>query len=132
MKHPEFYFVVGFLLLTTAVFSQSLQCKDFKTGTFKLLDANAPNYLITRNDTLQTESAEKSIITTDFYIRWIDECHYELTLKKIHNRPAGLKMPDKTIKLFVHIYKVSGDTCWVETRANTSDYVSKKRMVKVE
>ncbi|RLD91635.1 MAG: hypothetical protein DRJ09_00475 [Bacteroidetes bacterium] len=131
MKPPRFYFAAGLILTTTVVFSQQLKCADFKTGTFKLLDANAPNYFITRNDTLQTETAEKSIISTDFYIRWDDECHYELTLKKIYHRPAGLKMPDKTIRLFVHIYKVSGDTCWVETRAGTTKYVSKKRMVKI-
>ena len=41
-------------------------------------------------------------------------------------------MPDETIKLLVKIYKVSGDTCWVETRANTSEYVSKNRMVKIK
>ena len=132
MKLPGFYLTVGLLLMTTVGFAQQPKCGSFKTGTFKLLNANSPNYIITRDDSLQTESAEKSIITTDFYIHWIDECHYELTVKKIHHRPAGLKMPDKTIKLFVHIYKVSGDTCWVETRANTSDHVSKKRMVKVE
>ncbi len=111
---------------------QNNECARFKTGTFKLLDASAPDYIIIRNDSIQTETARNSLVTTDFYIRWKDECTYELTLKKIHNRPSGLKLPDKTIKLFVHIYKVSGDTCWVETRANTSDYVSKKRMVKIK
>jgi len=131
MKYLGFYFAVGLLLLTTTVFSQQPKCTHFKTGTFKLLDANSPNYIITRNDTIQTETAEKSMVTTDFYIHWSDDCNYQLVLKKIHNRPAGLKMPDKTIKLFVHIYKVSGDTCWVETRANTTKYISKKRMVKI-
>jgi hypothetical protein len=71
------------------------------------------------------------VVTTDFHIRWVDDCNYELTFIKMHNRPAGLKLPEKTIKLFVKIYKVSGDTCWVETRANTSGYVSRKRMVKI-
>ena len=132
MKHPGFYFAIGLLLLSTVGFAQQPKCGSFKTGTFKLLDANSPNYIVTRNDTIQTEAAEKSMVTTDFYIHWSDDCNYQLTLKKIHNRPAGLKMPDKTIKLFVRIYKVSGDTCWVETRANTTKYISRKRMVKIK
>ena len=119
-------------LIPSIIFAQKQNCKSFKTGSFKLLEASSPDYIITRNDSIQTESAKKSVISTDFYIRWIDDCNYELTLKRMHNRPAGLKMPKQTIKLFVKIYKVSGDTCWVETRANSSDYVSKKRMVKIK
>ena len=121
-----------FVMSGVAAFAQQQDCSGFKTGTFHLLDASSPDYIITRNDSIQTETAKKSIVATDFYIRWLDDCSYELTLKKMHNRPGGLKMPDKTVKLFVMIYKVSGDTCWVETRANTSDYVSKKRMVKIK
>jgi len=129
--------IIGFIwllagLLNSVAIGQNVDCAGFHTGSFKLLDASSPDYTITRNDSIQTETAKKSVVTTDFYIRWIDDCNYELTLIKMHNRPAGLKMPDNTIKLFVKIYKVSGDTCWVETRANTSEYVSKKRMVKIK
>lgn len=131
MNYKIICFIVG-AFLPISVFGQTINCTNFKTGRFKLLDANSPNYTIIRNDTIQTEAAEKSLISTDFFIHWINDCNYELTLKEMHNRPAGLKMPDKPIKLFVHIYKTSGDTCWVETRANTTKYVSKKRMVKVD
>ncbi len=124
-------FLVVLILASHGLFGQNNHCSSFKTGTFKLLGANSPNYIITRNDTIQLEWAEKSLVKTDFYIRWIDDCTYELTLKKMHNRPVALKLPESPIKLFVHINKVSGDTCWVETRSNNSDYISKKRMVKI-
>ncbi len=126
--------IISIVLLMTAIslHAQQADCSGFKIGTFKLLDASSPDYIITRNDSIQTETARKSVVSTDFYIHWKDDCNYELTFIKMHNRPGGLKMPDKTIKLFVKIYKVLGDTCWVETRANTSEYVSRKRMVKIK
>lgn len=132
MRQIKTLFLLVFLININATFSQHIDCLRFKTGTFKLLDASSPDYFIIRNDSIQTETANNSIVTTDFYIRWIDDCNYELTLKKMHNRPAGIKMPDKTIKLVVKITKISGDTCWVETKANTSNYVSKKRMLKIK
>ena len=131
MQQIRILLLLGFMVNISTAFSQHPDCFRFKTGTFKLLDAGSPNYTIIRNASIQTETASNSIVTTDFYIRWIDDCNYELTLKKMHNRPAGIKMPDKTIKLFVKIVEISGDTCWVETKANSSNYVSKKRMVKI-
>jgi len=132
MRIVKHLFLAFFLVSVGFVYAQQQPvCSHFKTGVFKLLDASSPDYTIIRNDSVQTETAKKSVVTTDFHIRWIDDCNYELTFIKMHNRPAGLKLPEKTIKLFVKIYKVSGDTCWVETRANTSGYVSKKRMVKI-
>jgi len=126
-------FILSILWLVNSVaIGQNVDCAGFHTGSFKLLDASSPDYTITRNDSIQTETARNSVVTTDFYIRWIDDCNYELTLIKMHNRPVGLKMPENTIKLLVKIYKVSGDTCWVETRANSSEYVSKNRMVKIK
>lgn len=132
MQQIRILLLLGFMISVSTVFSQHTDCLHFKTGKFQLLDASSPDYIITRNDSIQTETAKNSIVATDFYIRWIDDCNYELTLKKMHNRPAGIKMPDKTIKLFVKIVKISGDTCWVETKANTSDYISKKRMLKIK
>ncbi len=131
MRYLPFVLTIVLLAIGYQGFLQNSDCSEFKTGTFKLLDASVPNYLIVRNDSIQTETAKSSIVSTDFYIRWVDDCSYELTYKKMHNRPSSIKLPDKPIKLFVRIYKVSGDTCWVETRANTSDYVSKQRMVKI-
>ena len=82
--------IIGFIwllagLLNSVAIGQNVDCAGFHTGSFKLLDASSPDYTITRNDSIQTETAKKSVVTTDFYIRWIDDCNYELTLLKMHN-----------------------------------------------
>ena len=130
--YRKLFMILLTLIITMVAIAQKHECARFKTGTFKLLDTPSENYLIVRNDTIQWESAKNSIIQSEFYIRWTDNCRYELTLKKIHNRPAGLKMPDDKMVLFVNIYKVSGDTCWVETGSNLSSFTKKNRMLKIK
>ncbi len=55
-----------------------IDCQKFRNGRFKLIDEPlTTSYIITRNDSIQTELDLESNITSRFRVKWIDECSYK-------------------------------------------------------
>jgi hypothetical protein len=90
--------VLGLPLIT---FSQEVDCKNFRNGTFKLVNEGLIT-IIKRSGTHQTEIFNNSKIPTEYFVEWIDDCTYtlkpkEATFKKYPDIPKGAQL---TVKIF--------------------------------
>jgi len=119
------------LLLSSLSFSQSIrECKDVKTGVFKIVDESSGTTILKRTSKFQTEINEQMRIELVLEINWLDECTYELKLiKVIKGDPAIL---DNPAKLVTHITKVTKEGYQVESKMEGSDVVIKFDVVRVE
>jgi hypothetical protein len=71
--------LLWFCILTSC--SQNKNCKDFKTGKFKLIENKSnTEYLIDRSDAIQTETNLKTLQLAKFKITWESDCKYTLTI----------------------------------------------------
>lgn len=102
MKNLLFVFLVFF---TGTVFSQDLNCSEFKNGTFMIVDPEAGNSYITRNGNVQTEKGDSSGLELLFDVVWLDECTYTLKVKEVLKNPQNIPIPLEMV-LTVHIIEV--------------------------
>lgn len=81
--------ITTFLLLfsTVNIYSQKLNCQDFRTGKFELIDEiNQQKYIYERFENFQTEETfdmktGKVVAEKGYYIlTWINDCEYNLKL----------------------------------------------------
>jgi hypothetical protein len=72
-----------FLLIPFPLFSQNFEeCKKFRNGKFTLpLAEKTAGYEI-RQDGIQTSYVREGVIQYVWGVKWIDECHYNLTMLK--------------------------------------------------
>jgi hypothetical protein len=110
------------------LFGQLNDCSKFKYGKFKLPNPELKNYIITRNDSIQTESDDSG--TSTFKVKWIDNCSYNLipteeTLNKIPDLP-------KNAIIYVKIIEVKENSYIYTTKSNFSDLVQKFEMIKIK
>lgn len=80
-----------FILLLHLIFLncsyQSIDCTKFKTGTFKYVNENPDDVIITRTDSTQIEVNEKYNTTVISNVKWISNCKYLVTPIKFINYP---------------------------------------------
>src|SRR5258706_15444834 len=90
--------------------SKNPDCKNFKTGRFKLIEtALNDSFLIERNDTMQIEKDLKTGSITKFEVKWLTDCEYELIIlegrKEIMAFYEGKVLDTKIIETFKDAYK---------------------------
>ena len=77
--------LIAILILTFSCADEK-KCLDFKTGEFVYVDKSMPERII-RNDSMQIEINPKTGVEIYTSIKWISDCEYVLTYKKILNHP---------------------------------------------
>jgi hypothetical protein len=82
---------VFFLMSLATIKAQSLDCKKFKDGNFKM-QTNGFVSFIERKGDMQTETTPSRPDTYYFKVKWLDDCTYTLmptkkTLKKLFKDP---------------------------------------------
>ena len=94
------------LFYTETLHSQKneIKCWRVKKGRFEMVGPQGGSIRIKRKNNIQIERYSRQRIRHRFYITWIDDCNYELTLKK--SRIKSL-INHTEIKLFVSVIEVS-------------------------
>ncbi|MGF7079478.1 hypothetical protein ABIB50_001821 [Mucilaginibacter sp. UYCu711] len=108
--------------------AQSVNCKNFKIGTFKLIDKNHTT-IIKRFGTTQKEYFDGAKIPTTYHVKWSDDCTYIL----IPSSDFFKKYPDtpKDARLTVHITKITNNRCTIVSSANFVAQVVTNELMKV-
>ena len=106
----KFYLIALSLIIclfyTENIYSQKgeLKCWRVKKGRFEMVGPQGGSIKIKRKSNVQIERYSRQRIRHRFTINWIDDCNYELTLKK--SRIKSL-LNHTEIKLFVSVIEVS-------------------------
>lgn len=106
-------------------------CKIAQTGTFEIDSGEYGVTKIERNEKMQTETNEQMGFQAKYDVTWIDDCHYELSNKKVLKGEArpGSK-PTDIMK--AEIVKVEGNKIFLRLSSNFSDFVTECEIVKVK
>lgn len=75
--------VIQLFTLTCFAQKQEPNCNLFHVGNFKIYSQASGTTYIKRTATEQTEINEPAGFEVIFSIKWIDECNYELRVKKV-------------------------------------------------
>ena len=116
---------------STSLFSQTLTCRDFKNGTFKLLDPKYGNSIIERKGSKQIEYSEKLKLKVRFKVKWISDCTYTLKLKKIIENPNNIDFPENLI-LTVKIIETKENSYTQRTSSNLYETVLENKLTRIE
>lgn len=76
MKH--LVLLITTLFITNFSYSQTNNCKEFRTGVFQFSGTNGAVYTIIRTDTTQFERNSKRAQHSIMKIKWDSECQYTL------------------------------------------------------
>ena len=107
--------------------SQEKNCSDFKTGTFKYVDGNHPDWIIVRNDSIQVEKEEKTNIELQGRLKWKSDCEYSLTYTKISDT-SNRELIGK--KINVTIINIADDIIEYEAEMNDKVVISKMQKIR--
>ena len=111
-------YLVLFLSLTfSSCSSQSKECSKFKVGTFKYDNNYFSDIIIVRNDSMQIEYNSKDDVEIESDIKWISNCEYVLTYKKISNYTEKESVIGK--KIFVTILNTDKDSYTAQVVSTT-------------
>jgi len=89
------------------------KCKDFKTGKFALTDNKINgNYIIERNDSIQTETDLNKNATSKFKVIWVNDCEYQLHIiegpTEIMDFYRGKTLTIRILETYKDSYKFEG------------------------
>jgi hypothetical protein len=88
------------LLFTCLLSAQEKKCADFKTGKFLYKDSKYKDWVVTRNDSIQTETNSSLNWIAEGTIKWTDDCNYELVYTKAFSKEfIGKTVSAKIIKI---------------------------------
>jgi hypothetical protein len=126
------YFIL--IILTSISFcihSQSLNCAQFKNGTFKIAaDARSGETILVRNGNTQIETNQNTKESSEFTVKWIDDCTYTLTpTKKTLEKYSN--MPENAC-LTVKITAVKKNSYLQTSTSNFSDFVMNCEVIKIK
>ncbi|WP_298343417.1 hypothetical protein [uncultured Algibacter sp.] len=76
-------FSIIVLLFSSTLFCQNTSCLEFKTGKYIYSNPEYTNWTITRTDSTQIETNNKTGIEIISTIDWISDCSYILTCKSV-------------------------------------------------
>ena len=100
-------YIIGYMLILFSyqTFAQNNipKCEKVKRGRFIMVGPQGGSIKIKRTNKIQIERYSRQRIRHRFYIEWIDDCNYVLTLKKSKIKSL---LDDIEIKLYVEITKV--------------------------
>ena len=118
--------LVAFISINTL--AQDADCEKFKTGKFKYEDPNHGLIVVKRDKDSQVETTQQGKIEIHSTIKWLSECKYVLTYKKVVNADVPELIGDK---MTVEIIENRGNkyTCRV---TNQNGYTGTIEVLKVE
>ncbi|MEH0153185.1 hypothetical protein V6R21_03505 [Limibacter armeniacum] len=119
------------ICFSTVTFGQTIECKKFKNGKFKIVDAEIGNSIITRKGSKQIEHGEGSQLKLEFKVKWIDDCTYTLELKKVLENPKNIELPEGMI-LTIEIIETKENSYIQKTTSNLYDKVLESELIKIE
>jgi hypothetical protein len=90
-------------------------CSNFKRGTFKYTAAKFAEYVVTRNDSVQTERSSSTGIKMEARIRWTSNCEYEMIYKKTNYLQYQTLIGHK---VSVKITKVKNNTMYYDAESD--------------
>lgn len=118
--------ILTFIIISNFAKSQNLECKDFKTGTFKLecINYKLPITTIIRTGNIQKEM--NSNVEMEGTIEWETECSYELIYTNASPDINGMRVN-------VQLEKVEGKTAFCKsTFEGMQNLVLEFKMIKIE
>ena len=102
--------LILFILSSSCLIGQEMDCKKFKEGTFKTIQGNGfPETTIRRKGNIQKEKTQGKKGTSELTVKWIDDCTYTLTptektLKKSPTLPKNMVLTVKITEVKEHSY----------------------------
>jgi virulence-associated protein VapD len=119
--------LLAVLLLSTAN-AQNNDCKNFKTGKFKIT-ANGSTVYIDRTKETQIETVDDGTRII-LKIKWIDDCTYTLQFVKYASNPNNMPLDTEMI-LTVKITSISKESYFQETTSDKFKEVFKSEVKKL-
>lgn len=125
--------IIAFILIciSTLSFGQSVDCKSFKNGKFKIIDEDFGNSIITRKGSKQIEEGEGSRLKLEFKVKWIDDCTYTLELKKVLENPNKIELPEGMI-LKIEILETTENSYRQRTTSEQVEWVLESELIRIE
>ena len=122
-----FFSCIVLSLLACGFSEKDSSCDRFKQGDFRyrLREQNYhTDFLIHRNDSIQTEVDSKSGKTSKLSIKWTGECKYELRLlETTFDFPDSVQRIRKTFPAKTEILGLTKDYYIFQTTRDNSDFV---------
>jgi len=89
-------FILLILTILIIACNSSNNCEDFRTGkfTYTVMDSN---WVVERNDSLQTEYCEELGVNMELKISWINQCTYMLKFNRFLQNEAGFPSNEKHV-----------------------------------
>ncbi|MNR09391.1 hypothetical protein D3C85_1255910 [compost metagenome] len=109
---------------TYSISAQDKKCSEFKTGKFLYKSPIYEGWVVTRNDSIQTERNEALNLNVEGSIVWKDDCNYELTYSKTPSKEMLGK------KIIASIIEVKGNE--IICRARLGEFELELEMIKIE
>lgn len=116
-----------FLIFITNCYSQEKKCKAFINGKFKYENLEYANFIVTRNDTLQTEVDNVKKISVEGSVKWISDCAYVLTYTKV-NLPSLQNLIGQKVNVEITNIEDNKITCL----SKMNDITLELQMTKIE
>jgi hypothetical protein len=82
MKHYKSYLIgfSTFVIISCSQYKKS-SCQVFKTGHFSIhSEITGTNFMIDRKDTLQIQTEKETGKVSEWKIRWVNDCEYDISL----------------------------------------------------
>lgn len=115
-------YVIGCLLIAFTLFGKAQndfpKCKKVRKGRFIMVGPQGGSIKIKRTHKIQKERYSRQKIRHKFYVEWIDECNYILTLKKSRIKSI---IDDTEVKLYVKITEVDRYYYSAEIKSSEKD-----------
>lgn len=120
----------AFMALSSYGYGQNLECTKFKNGLFKIVDNETGTSFIKRNGERQSEITEGKKDSTNFIVKWIDDCTYTLTPTEA-TRKKYQTLPSNAM-LTVRIIETKNNSYTQISTSNFSDIKATNEVIKIQ
>jgi len=126
----KLFFLFGVIALSSYAYGQKLDCNKFKNGSFKIVDSETGTSFIKRNGERQSEITEGKKDSTNFIVKWIDDCTYTLTPTE-DTRKKYQSLPSNAT-LTVRIIETKDNSYTQISTSNFSDIRATNEVIKIQ
>ena len=126
----KYIFLLTGLLIATAVSSQTMDCKKFRNGKFRIIDASAGNTTLIRKGNRQTEIVDMTGKKYTFKVTWISDCTYALSPLKAHKQKNNSD-PDDTVVTVV-IVETKENSYMIEASSGANTKVYRNEVIRID
>lgn len=117
----------SFFLCCCSISKKTDNCTKYKTGSFSFHFENQQEtvyFTFIRNDSMQIETNQNTGDISEFIIKWIDECSFQLKfIKGTENLTEDLLQFKKTMTITTTILHAADNYYLFEAKSDKSDYV---------